>query len=292
MNRHIVRYYFTEGFRGIFLHAFSSFAAVGVITACLLIMGSFVLVAVNVQELVTEMEQSSEIVLKVDESFTDAAARSLGSRINELDNVMRNEWYPREQAFEDYTQNLDPLLMQGLTADIFPHRYKIYLVDVQFAEETAEQLRALPGVDDVGLQRELLGTLLSIRQVVRLVSVALTAALLVVSLFIMQNTIKLATFERREEIAIMRVVGATKGFIRRPFVVEGFILGTLAGLLAYCMQMLLYNRFDIALRESTETFSLTPFGELWLPVLTVFLLTGFLVGVFGSLMTIRKYLKA
>jgi cell division transport system permease protein len=90
----------------------------------------------------------------------------------------------------------------------------------------------------------------------------------------------------------MRVVGATKGFIRRPFVVEGFILGTMAGLLAYFMQMLLYNRFDNVLLNWTDNIGLTPFAELWLPVLAAFMLTGFLVGVFGSVMTIRKYLRA
>jgi cell division transport system permease protein len=292
MNRFFIRYYFTEGLRGIFLHAFSSFAAVGVITACLLIMGSFSLLSVNVQELVTEMEQSAELLLKVDKSLTDSAAKSLGSRINEMDNVMEAVFYSREEAYQDFTQDLDPLVTQGTSPDLLPHRYRIYLVDVQFAEETAAQLNALPGVEEVTMQRELLGILLSIRQVVRLVSVGLIAALLVVSLFIMQNTIKLATFERREEIAIMRVVGATKGFIRRPFVVEGFLLGSLAGGVAYFLQMFIYNRFEGVLSGMVQSVRLIPFTELWLPLLVVFILTGFLVGVFGSVMTIRKYLRA
>ncbi|MDR0293411.1 MAG: permease-like cell division protein FtsX [Oscillospiraceae bacterium] len=287
MNRHVVRYYFTEGFRGIFLHAFSSFAAVGVITACLLIMGSFTLVAVNVQGLVTEMEQSSEIVLWVDESLSDAMAKSIGSRISAFDNVKDAQFISREEAFDSFAEEMGSILMQGLTPEDFQHKYKVFLVDVQYAEETASQLGDLSGVADVELQRELLERLLSIRRVVRMVSVALIAALLIVSLFIMQNTIKLATFERREEIAIMRVVGATKGFIRWPFVVEGFILGTLAGLLAYFTQVFAYDRFEGALADIT----LTPFSQLWLPVLAVFVLTGFLVGVFGSVMTIRKYLR-
>jgi cell division transport system permease protein len=292
MNRHVVRYYFTEGIRGIFLHAFSSFAAVGVITACLLIMGCFTLVAVNVQELVTELEQSSDISLIVDENLSDALARSVGSRISEIDNVMSAEFTSREDAFEAFAEKTDPLLMVGLSPDIFQHRYRIYLVDVQYAEETVSLLKALPWAAEVKHDRELLSTLLSIRQVVQLVSMALIIALLVVSLFIMQNTIKLATFERREEISIMRVVGATKGFIRNPFIVEGFILGTLAGLLAYFTQAFIYNRFTGALLETTEIFTPVSFSELWLPVFAAFVLTGFLVGVFGSVMTIRKYLRA
>jgi cell division transport system permease protein len=292
MNRYVFRYYFTEGFRGIFLHAFSSFAAVGVITACLLIMGSFSLVAVNIQSMVTEMEQSAEIVLTIDESLSDSAARSVGTRINEIDNVMRSVWYSREQAFEDWIERTDPAAAQGLPPDIFPHRYRIFLVDVQFAEETVARLEALAGVEEVRLERELLSTLLAIRRVVQMVSLALIVSLLVVSLFIMQNTIKLATFERREEIAIMRVVGATKGFIRNPFIVEGFILGSLAGICAYFVQMAVYNRFDVSVAGAIDIFTPVPFAELWMPVLVLFLTTGFLVGVFGSLMTIRKYLRA
>jgi cell division transport system permease protein len=292
MRRHTLRYYFSEGVRGIFLHAFSSFAAVGVITACLLIMGSVTLIALNIQELVTELEQSSDISLTVEDHLSDSLARSLGSRISEIDNIMRAEFVSAQQSFEAYAEKLDPILMQGLGPDVFPNRYRIYLVDVMYAEETVSLLRGIRGVAEVEFERELLQTLISIRQVVRLVSAALIAALLVVSLFIMQNTIKLATFERREEIAIMRVVGATKGFIRNPFIVEGFILGSLAGVLAYLAQSFVYSRFSSTLLESIELFAPVAFSELWLPVFAVFVLTGFLVGVFGSVLTIRKYLKA
>lgn len=293
MNRHIVRYYFTEGFRGIFLHAFSSFSAVGVITACLLIMGSFTLVAVNVQALVTELEQGAPITLDVDKALTDASARSIGSHISEIDNVRLAKFVTREEALINFAESLDePILTETLTSDYFPHRYEIYLVDVQYAEETAQVLSQLAGVAEVRNDRGLYDALLSIRQVVRLVSVVLIAALLIVSLFIMQNTIKLATFERREEISIMRVVGATKGFIRWPFVVEGFILGSLAGLAAYFLQFAAYQRFSGVLMKSITSIDLVPFSELWLPVMAIFILTGFLVGVFGSTMTIRKYLRA
>ncbi|MDR0325378.1 MAG: permease-like cell division protein FtsX [Oscillospiraceae bacterium] len=288
MNRYVIRYYFTEGFRGIFLHAFSSFAAVGVITACLLIMGSFTLVAVNVQAMITELEQSSEIVIDIDEALTDALARSVGSRISEIDNVQRAEFVSREDTYNSYREKMGEVLMQGILPDTFWHKYKVYLVDVQYVDDTAEKLRGLSGVADVRIEREVLNSLVSIRQVVQMVSLVLIVSLLIVSLFIMQNTIKLATFERREEIAIMRVVGATKGFIRWPFVIEGFILGLLAGILAYFTQVFAYDRFGAALDE----VQLTPFSELWLPVLAVFVLTGFLVGIFGSVMTIRKYLRA
>jgi len=254
-------------------------------------MGSFSLVAVNIQSMVTEMEQSAEIVLTVRDSIPESEARSLGSEISKISNVKESSWFSREDALKEWEEKNGSLAVQGLPDDIFPHRYRIYLVDVKFAEDTAERLAALKNVESVEVERDLLNALLSVRSVVQVVSAALIASLFIVSLFIMQNTIKLATFERREEIAIMRVVGATKGFIRNPFIVEGFILGLLAGLCAYFVQAAVYKSFEGIIVESIDIFTPVPFAELWMPVFIFFLAIGFLVGVFGSLMTIRKYLK-
>ena len=298
MNRHIIRYYFTEGFRGIFNHSLSSVAAVSVIMACLLIMGSCTLITVNIQALVTQLEQDLPIIAYVDDSvFTDnslkdAKVRSIGTLINRIDNVRLSKFVDRKEAYSNFFGGQDPILSQNVPLETFPHRYVIYLEDVALANETIALIEKLEGVSDVHSDHEMFETLLSIRGVVQMISLILIVALLVVSLFIMQNTIKLATFERREEIAIMRVVGATKGFVRWPFVVEGFLIGSFAGLVAFLLQSIAYNRFASALLDTFSDLGILSFSELWLPVMGAFVFTGFTVGVFGSLMTIRKYLRA
>ena len=121
----------------------------------------------------------------------------------------------------------------------------------------------------------------------------LIAILAVVSLFIISNTIKLATFYRREEIAIMKMVGATNGFIRLPFVVEGFALGMLGAILAFLLEWLMYDSLvaKLAEQDTLKIFSFVPFTELLLPMIATFVAAGLFVGVVGSWSSIRRFLK-
>lgn len=293
MNRHVLKYYFAEGVRGIFLHGFSSFAAIGVITACLIIMGSFSLVAVNVRTAIAELEQQNEILVILEKDLTEAAAKSVGTKISAMDNVRDRIYDSREDVLLQMTEKLGAEYMEGISPDVVVPQYRVYLEDIALAPETTRKLEGLTGVDEVkSAEREMAG-FVSVRQIAEIVSVALIALLLVISLFIMSNTIKLATFDRREEIGIMRVVGATKGFIRWPFVVEGFLLGILSGVIAFFIEWLAYNRFAGILADKFGgVMTLMPFQEIRLLLLLVFVLTGFLVGIGGSVMAIRKYLRA
>lgn len=292
MRRHEVNYFFTEGVRGIFLHGFMSFAAVGVIVACLIIMGSFALVAVNLRAAIGQMERSNEIIAYVDDGLSYAQANSVGNRINEMDNVLRAEFVSREDAFSQYVEKIGEEAAYGLDASILQHRFRITLVDLSLAGETVRSIKDVPGIEDVQYSSDLVSTLLNLRRVVDMLSLLLIAVLLVISVFIMSNTIKLATFDRREEIGIMRIVGATKAFVRWPFVVEGFILGSLSGIVAFFLQWAVYNWVGSSVLSRITQLPLVPFGTLLLPLLGVFVLTGFLVGVGGSVLTIRKFLRA
>lgn len=296
MRRHAARYFLAEGVRSIFLHGFMSFAAVGVIVACLLIMGTFSLLAVNIEELVKGLEQDNEVLVYVDDTLEDSEARSVGSRISLLDNVAQSIFVSREEAMPEFVDTLGESHQELLVGmedahTLLRHRYRVFLTDIALLDETVQSIASIPGVAEVKVDREVASGLLSTRRVIETVSIALIVALLIVSLFIISNTIKLATFDRREEIGIMRIVGATKGFIRWPFVVEGFLLGITASVVAFFFQWLLYNWFAGSVVSSFPVIQLITFGDMFLPILLVFVLTGFVVGVGGSVLTIRKFLK-
>lgn len=299
MKSHVVKYYLTEGVRSVFLHGFMSFAAVSVIVACLIIMGSFSLVVINVRSLITELEQGSQIDIELELGLSDAAARSLSSKLNVIENVYLAEFVPRDKIFELMREKLTDgdsgvNIMEGLESSLFPNHYSVYLIDISRSQETIAEIQKLPGIAAVTSLDSVMNGLLTVRRVVEIVSIALIATLFVVSLFIMSNTIKLTTFDRREEIGIMRIVGATKAFIRWPFVVEGFLLGCVAGIIAFFIQWFAYNALMDALLAQVGSFSVSfiSFGELLVPLFCVFVGMGFVVGVGGSLMTIRKFLKA
>ena len=132
-----------------------------------------------------------------------------------------------------------------------------------------------------------------IRNVAGVISAALIAILLMVSLLIISNTIKLTTFDRREEIAIMKMVGATDGFIRWPFVFEGLLLGLFGAAIAFGLQWLLYVAIanGIGNSDTMQLLEVVPFRKIWQPVAAIFAGAGVVIGVGGSLMAIRRFLK-
>ena len=287
-------YFFSEGLRSIFLHGFMSFAAICIIIACLILMGSFSLLAVNVNEMLTDFEKDSEILAYVDESLTDAEARSIGSRLNMLDNVAEVEFISREEATQSFVSRYEGSeLFEELDSSTFRHRYRIVLEDISRTAETKSAVEQVEGIAKVNAYLELSEGFVSVRNIATIVSVALIVVLLVISVFIIANTIKLATFDRREEIAIMKMVGATNGFIRWPFIFQGFILGLIAAVVAFFAQWGLYSLVTqrIVSSDTMSIVTVIPFDRLMPYVGAVFAVTGLLVGVFGSAITIRKYLK-
>ena len=288
-----IGYLLGEGVRSIFRHGFMSFAAICVTVACLIIMGSFSLILYNLNMMVRELEQENEILVYVDETLSEAEAKSVGSRINLIENVNKSEFVSREQALENFVEKQDDdSVFSGIDATTLRHRFVVTLVDNAQMEKTVESIRTIDGVADVSAPYELEEGFRSIERVLQIVSIAIIVVLLVVTLFIISNTIKLAMLDRRDEIAIMKVVGATDSFIRLPFVVEGFVIGLVSAAIAFGLQWGLYDLLvrNVAAADSLQMFHFVPFRDVLWVMIPAFAVAGLFVGVFGSLMSIRKFL--
>lgn len=293
-SRNNFTYYLREGVHGVGVHRFMSFAAVCIIVACMLIMGIFVMLLVNVNAMLDRYEQDSEILVYIDENYTTAEARSVGSKINRVDNILRADFVTREQALESFkAKYADSNTFDGIEADTFRDRYQVYLEDLSRLRETEDALRAIDGVAEVTAHQELADGFATIRAILAWVSGIVIGILVIVSLFIISNTIKMALLSRREEIGIMRMVGATNWFIRWPFVIEGMILGLLGAVVSFFLQWLLYNLVctRIAAMDSLRILSTVPFGDMAWFVGATCLFGGLLIGVLGSLLSIRRFLK-
>ena len=288
-----IGYLIKEGFKGIFQHGFMSFAAVCVTVACLLIVGSFSILAYNLDVMVDDLNQTSEILVYIDSSVSDADARSIGTQINMLDNVLQSTYVSREEALKDFIEDHqnDPAF-SGVQAQDLRHRYVVVLEDNSRMKETDEQLKAIPGVAKTNAAYEMAEGFTTIQNVLHIASLAVIAVLLVVSLLIISNTVKLAMYDRRDEIAIMKMVGATNGFIRLPFVVEGFSLGMIGAILAFGLEWVLYDALvaRIGSIDALQLFKFVPFQELLLPMVVTFCAAGFFVGIVGSWTSIRKFM--
>ena len=286
-------YLIKEGIRGIFLHGFMSVAAVVVTVACLLIVGSFTSLVYNVNILVEDLNKTNEILAYVDSALSDAEARSIGTKINILDNVYDAKFKSRETALQEFVAaHEDDPAFGGLTASDLRHRFVIVLEDNEQMAQTVAQIEAIPGIVKVNAAFEIAEGFITLKNVLHIASVAVIGILLVVSLLIISNTVKLAMYDRKEEISIMKMVGATNGFIRLPFVVEGFVLGMVGATIAFFLEWGMYNLLvsRLANVDTLQLFAFVPFKELLSPMVATFAAAGMFVGVVGSWTSIRKFL--
>ena len=293
-RRHDFGYFAREGLNNMFSHGFMTFATIGVTVACLLIMGTFTLVAVNADANLKDLEAENQILAYVEETYTESQTKALKAALEAIPNVASAEHISREQAMEDFVAKYpDEELFKGLDPEILRDRYVIKVADLELQRETVQALRNTTGVADVSAYEAVADGFITIRNVATTVCVALIVVLFVVSVFITSNTIRLTTFDRREEIAIMRMVGATNSFIRWPFVYEGFLLGLLSAGIAFGLQWGLYAAVaqGVNNNDTLQLLRVMSFEELWKPVAATFLGSGIVIGVFGSLSAIRKFLQ-
>ena len=286
-------YLIKEGFKGIFKHGFMSFASVTIIMACLIIMGVFTLLGLNINRVIADLEAQNEMVAFVNEDYTTEDAKNLESRLLMVDNVAEVEFVSRTQAMNTFKKDYEQGLFDEIDETVFRDRYVIHVKDIELTAATKSKLENVEGVVKVNAHLQYAEGFIKVRNVVNLISAVLVSILAIISVFIMSNTIKLATYYRREEIAIMKMVGATNMFIRLPFIIEGLILGILGGGLAFGSVWGLYELTCSKLAGGfiVGIMDIVPFSVVMLPLLIVFMGVGVFVGAFGGNIAIREYLK-
>lgn len=287
-------YYVSEGFHSIFTHGFMSFAAVCMIVACLLIMGSFSLLAVNLDNMLGDLEAENEFLAYIDDTYTEEEARAIQPEIEAIPNVSKVTFVTRAEALEDWKEGrAENDLFNSLQPEVLRDRYRIHVTDIEQMAQTVSAVEQVTGVAKVRAAVDIAQGFVLVRNIATGVAAVLIGILLVVSLFIIANTIKLATFYRREEIAIMKMCGATNAFVRWPFVVEGMLLGLTGALIAFFAQWGIYQLVGklIIQGNGLSLVTMTSYTSMAPTILAVFCGTGALIGVGGSTLAIRKFLQ-
>ena len=286
-------YFISEGFHSIFSHGLMSFAAVCMIVACLIIMGSFSLLALNADQVMSQLESENVFYAYIDENYTDEQITELEAKVKQIDNVASVEFVSREQAKEEYLGGRTEEMFVNMPDEVFRDRLVIHVYDLEKFSQTVDEVSALEGVADHRAEQDLTDAFITVRNVATAVAGILIGILAAISLFIIANTVRLAAFARREEIAIMKMCGASDSFIRWPFVIEGMLLGLFGALLAFFAQWGIYAGVYKAVMTSSAATIVIPvtFGSVWYWVLGVFTLAGVLIGVCGSGLAIRRFLR-
>ena len=286
-------YLIKEGFKGIFKHGFMSFASVTIIMACLIIMGVFTLLGLNINRVIADLEAQNEIVAFVDDSYTTEDAKKVGDRLLQVDNVADVDFISRSEAMNTFKKDYEQGLFDEIDETVFRDRYVVHVQDIELTAQTRDKLESVEGIAKVNAHLQYAEGFIKVRNIVNLISAVLVTILAIISVFIMSNTIKLATYNRREEIAIMKMVGATNMFIRLPFIIEGLLLGILGGGLAFGS---VWGLYELTVSKLVGGFiggimDIVPFSVVMLPLLVVFMGIGVFVGAFGGNIAIRDYLK-
>lgn len=290
-----LKYLTREGFRNIWVNRLMTLASVTVLLACMVIIGVGAMAFFNINSLLDKVEAQNVVMVYAPQDAQADAVSELGQKLQALSNVQTCEFIPKEEAFQRQIESLggDSAIVEGFTESPLPDAYKLTLRDLSAFDATIRQIKAIPNVDSVRENSDLAGKLLSVRKAVTAVSIGLVAMLFLVALFIIANTIRITMFSRKLEINIMKAVGATNGFIRWPFLVEGILIGVIASVLSLGV---LWGLYALAVSSFAEiltglNFSLVPFLSYALQIFGVFLLIGVFTGGVGSMISMNKYLK-
>ncbi len=283
-----------EALQGIYRHGLMSFASITILAACMIIIGSVLLIVENLNAFVSQLQDQNEVVVFVDESLDKAAVQNLENVIKGIPNIESVEYRSKDESLEEYKA------MFGDQADLFdtldennPLRdsFHIKVADLENYNETIAKIEAVPEIVNIRSSSKVVDMLVNLRQTISLMGVWVLAILLFVSLFIISNTVRLAMFSRRTEINIMKYVGATNHYIRRPFIYEGLIIGIISCVIAFALQWYVYEKVIYPLMLKLSLFEAITFDSVKFYVLIGFAVFAIVMGVFGSILPMRKHLK-
>jgi len=292
MKNKSIGYLTRQGFKNIFSNGLMSFASVSVLFACLLLVGGAFLIYFNIQKGVEYVGSMGEIVLFVEDGTSEVECSGIQRTLELLPELHDVEFISSSEGLEELKSEInggEELFSMLEGEDILPDCFKVKVKDPNDYDRMVKQLSQIYGISDVVANGKIANTLTNISTAVATFGVAVVVVLLVVSVFILINTIKLAMFTRRKEIYIMKMVGATNSFVRVPFFVEAVILGLFSALIAYFAVRFAYVGLEKYLAELNITA--IPWANVAATVLLSFLGAGFVVGMLSSSVSIKKYLK-
>ncbi|MEG1621516.1 MAG: permease-like cell division protein FtsX [Oscillospiraceae bacterium] len=293
-------YLIKQGIKSVYVNRVMSFAAIGVLIACMLLIGSSMLLSYNVNGIVGYIEDQNEVVAFLNMELSSDEKKDIDDEINALTNVNKVLFISGKDGLIEWFDTLgdDSVYLEGLEEEkILPDSYRLMLDDLSILDETVKKLESIDGVDKVIAPIEVAKTLTNVKSAVFFCGMFIVGILVAVSFVIIGNTIKITVFNRRKEINIMKMVGATDIFIRLPFFIEGLLLGVISATISF---FLLWGGYELAFKWLNENSvmwvssfqsNMVLFNDIALKLYLELLLGGTFVGTAGSMIFVRKYLR-
>lgn len=296
-----VGYSMKQGVKNIGRNKMFSIASVATMAACIFLFGLFYAIVMNFNYIVEKAEEGVAITVFFDDDATESEKDDIGEKLEKAEGVLEVKYVSADEAWDKFKD--DYFGESGELAEGFKNdnplansdNYEVYMADVSKQKDVVSYAETLDGVRKVNKSDVVAKTLTSVNKLVGYISIAIIAILLAVSIFLISNTVTMGITVRREEIAIMKYIGAKDGFVRAPFVIEGLLIGVVGALIPL---VLLYFMYDKAVAYVITRFSLLnniidflPVAHVYRTLLPVGIALGVGIGFVGSFFTIRKHLK-
>lgn len=297
MKHSIFGYLLGEGFRNVFHNKKSSGASLAIMCATMLIFGLFFMIIENLNNAVETLETQQGIQVFIQKTATDAQMEQIGEQIQAIDGVNKVTFVSKEDALNQTKEKLkdkQALIAGWDESNPFKASYLVTLTDLKLSSQVQDEIKKIDNIDSIQSRDETINGLVAIANGVRIVSAVILTLLVLISIFIIGNTIKLTVHARRKEISIMKYVGATDSFIRWPFVIEGIIIGIVAALLSMLVLGIAYSLITNAAANSiisTMGIKLLSFTDMTTLLVIVYMVLGIGIGALGSFISMRKYLQ-
>ena len=291
-------YLISQGYDNLRKHGSKTFSTMLIICATMLVLGIFVVLFTNVNKNVETVKVEQGIQAFIEDTATESDIEYIKDAIEKIDGVGEIKYIDKDAAYED-AKNVfkdQEYFLEGLDkVQIFPASYIVKFADIEQADNIKNSIEKIDGIYKVKYNSSTINAVISISRIANIFLLGIGAVLLVVSIFIISNTIKLAVYSNKREIFIMRYIGATNKFIKKPFVIEGAIMGVVSALISFMIisiaYVVIYARIP-KVGSSLGVFGFIPYTKLWLPILAIYVVLGLFIGILGSSISIKKYLKA
>lgn len=302
MKYNVLSYLIGEGFRNVFKNKKSTAASLFIMCATMVIFGVCFIIGENVNNIMNELEMQQGMQVFINKDASNTEIKNLKEQINSIEGVNSVEFVSEEDALNKVKEMLKDKksLISGYEADNpFKASYIVKLTDLKQSEEVKQKIEGLTNVSNIEMRSETINKLMSITNIIRVVSFAILILLIVISIFIIANTIKLTVHARRREISIMKYVGATNNFIRSPFIVEGIVIGVISSAISLLILGVAYKFIcDFTYNSmilgsegmNSMNISLLNFSDIFTLIVIVYLALGIGIGTLGSVISMRKYL--
>ena len=295
-NRGSLSYLTKEGFRNVWANRLMSAASIAVLTSCLVMIGSAAMLFLNIDVMLGKIESQNIVMVFIEDELSQGQIDKVGQDIRAIPNVEACDFVSKEESYKQQLKSLgkDAALLSGIKNPL-PNAYKITLKRMDEFSQTVSSISSVDNILNIRENSTLAKQLSKVRKTVTYISIGIVTLLLVVSLFIIANTVRATMFNRRLEISIMKAVGATNWFVRWPFVVEGILLGMISSFVAL---LLVFGLYSLAINSFADVTSLLGLGGSAVnfvdyigQMLIGFICIGVVAGTSGSIVSMGRYLK-